>query len=68
MIPQLWKLVKTRRARDLSLTFTLLFAIGILFWLIYGIMYELTAVIFWNAIALILGGGLVYGKLKWGER
>jgi MtN3 and saliva related transmembrane protein len=68
MIPQLWRLFEFRKARDISLTFVVLFEAGIFFWLFYGLMLKLEAIIFWNSVAFMLGGGLIVGKLKWGKR
>jgi MtN3 and saliva related transmembrane protein len=68
MIPQVWKSFKSKSARDMSLTFSVLFTVGIGFWLVYGIMYGLMAVIIWNSIALVLGAGMVYVKVKWGMK
>jgi MtN3 and saliva related transmembrane protein len=68
MIPQIWRIFEFHRAHDISMTFTILFNLGIFFWLLYGIMYGLTAIIIWNGIALVLGVGMIYGKVKWGRR
>ncbi len=67
MVPQVWRLYKLRSAREISLTFNSLYIIGIMFWLSYGILLGLAAVIIWNAIALVLGFGMLYAKLRWGR-
>ena len=67
MIPQVWRLFKLKSAREISLTFSLLFNIGIGFWLSYGILQGLLSVIIWNGISLVLGCGMLYAKLKWGR-
>jgi hypothetical protein len=36
-------------------------------WLVYGILNGLMAVIIWNGIALVLGCGMFYAKMKWGR-
>ena len=66
MIPQVWKMFKSMSAYDVSMTFSLLFTIGIAFWLAYGILLGLVSVIVWNSTALVLGILMVYGKVKWG--
>lgn len=68
MVPQVWRLFRLKRSYEISMTFGLSFTIGIFFWLVYGIMYGLFSVILWNSIALILGCGLIYAKVKWGKR
>ena len=67
MIPQVWRLFKLKSAHEISLTFSLSFSIGIACWLVYGILNELMSVITWNGIALILGCGMLYAKIKWGR-
>ena len=58
---------KLKSAHEISLTFSLSFNIGIAFWLVYGILNGLMSVIIWNGIALILGCGMLYAKIKWGR-
>jgi MtN3 and saliva related transmembrane protein len=67
MIPQVWRLFKLKSAHEISLTFSLFFNIGIACWLVYGILNELMSVITWNGIALTLGFGMLYAKIKWGR-
>lgn len=68
MAPQVWRLFKLKSAHEISLTFTLLLNIGIAFWLVYGILQGLMSVIVWNGIALALGCGMFYAKMKWGRQ
>jgi MtN3 and saliva related transmembrane protein len=67
MVPQVWRLFKLKSAHEISLTFSVLFVIGIAFWLFYGIERGLMSVIVWNGISLALGVGMLYAKLKWGR-
>ncbi len=67
LFPQVWRLFKLRSAREISLTFSVLFVIGIAFWLSYGIWLGLLSVILWNSVSLVLGIGMLYAKLKWGR-
>lgn len=67
MVPQVWRLFKLRSAHEISLTFSLLFIIGIIFWMSYGILQGLLSVIIWNGISLVLGCGMLYAKLRWGR-
>ena len=64
---QVWRLFKLKSAHEISLTFSLCFVIGIAFWLVYGILNGLMSVIIWNGIALILGCGIFFAKMKWGR-
>jgi MtN3 and saliva related transmembrane protein len=67
-IPQVWRLFKLKSAREISLTFTILYLIGTACWLSYGILFDLAPVTFWNAISLALGFAMLYAKLKYGRK
>ena len=67
MVPQVWRLFKLKSAHEISMTFTLSLSIGIALWLVYGILHGLMSVIIWNGIALVLGCGMFYAKMKWGR-
>ena len=67
LFPQVWRLFKLKSAYEISLAFSILSAIGIAFWLCYGIVEGLPSVIFWNSIALALVCSMLYAKLKWGR-
>lgn len=66
-VPQVWRLFKLKSAHEISLPFSFFFVIGIAFWLFYGISLGLPSVILWNSITLVLGGGMLYAKLKYGR-
>jgi MtN3 and saliva related transmembrane protein len=66
LIPQVIQVFKNKSARDISLTFNLMFFAGGLLWLSYGILDELTPVIIWNSLALVFVVLLLIGKLKYG--
>lgn len=65
-IPQIIKIIKTRQAKDLSLITFSIFALGVFFWLIYGIMIKEVPVILANGITLVLVAIVVAAKLKYG--
>ncbi len=67
MIPQLIRVFKLRSAREISMLFTTLLLTGMICWLAYGVYLELTPVILWNAIGVILVSLLIYLKLKYGK-
>ena len=65
-LPQVWKTWKSKSAADLSLGMFLVFSLGVLGWLIYGIMINQGPVVFWNAITLVLSLVILIMKLKFG--
>ena len=66
-LPQVIRIFKLKSAHEISLTFTILFLIGISCWLAYGFYLRLTPIILWNAISGILALTLIYAKLKYGR-
>tara|TARA_Y100001934_G_C11865597_1_gene546244 strand:- start:146 stop:400 length:255 start_codon:yes stop_codon:yes gene_type:complete len=64
--PQVWKTWKSKSAADLSLGMFLIFSLGVLGWLVYGIMIKQSPVVFWNAITLVLSLAILIMKLKFG--
>jgi MtN3 and saliva related transmembrane protein len=53
-VPQIIKGYRSKSMRDVSLIMPILLAVGMLFWLIYGIWLDSLPLVLWNAIALIL--------------
>jgi MtN3 and saliva related transmembrane protein len=66
-LPQVIRVYKLKSAREISLSFTILFLIGLGCWLTYGIFLRLTPLILWNSISVILALALLYAKLKYGR-
>ena len=64
-IPQVYKTWKTKSVDELSLTMYLVFFIGIVLWLIYGIYIESFSIILANTITGFLVLLLIYFKLKY---
>ena len=65
-IPQVWRVWKTRSARDLSLPMYLIFTTGVAPWLVYGVMLGSWPIIVGNAITVVLAGIVLAMKLKFG--
>jgi MtN3 and saliva related transmembrane protein len=68
LIPQVVRLYRLKSAREISLTFNIFFGVGVSFWLAYGIALDLPAVIFWNAITIILVVSMLCAKLKYNKQ
>jgi MtN3 and saliva related transmembrane protein len=67
-LPQVIKTWKSRSAKGLSLGMFSLFCLGVLLWLIYGLMVNDIPVIVANLITLILASTLLYFKLSFKEQ
>ncbi len=62
-LPQAIMTLKTRDTRSLSLSMYTLFTIGVLLWLIYGLQISDYAIIFANAITLLLSAIILGFKI-----
>jgi len=63
-VPQVYKIWKTKSAEGISLTMFMLFFIGVLLWLIYGISIKSISMIIANAVTALLALVIIYYKLK----
>lgn len=66
-VPQVYKVWKSKSARDLSLTMMLIVFTSTLIWLIYGFALNLWPVILANGFICVLSIMLVYFKLTFKE-
>lgn len=66
-LPQVLRVYQLKSAHEISLPFAILFIIGLVFWLTYGIAFRLLPVILWNSVTLVLGVALLLAKLKYGR-
>lgn len=66
LVPQIVRVWKLKNAQQVSLLFNLLFLIGTVLWLAYGLSLGLTSVIVWNAANSVLLVVLLTVKLKYG--
>ena len=65
-IPQVLKTWKTRSAKDLSLAMFVVYLMGILLWLLYGVLLGDIAIVLANAATAALAAGVLYFKLRYG--
>jgi MtN3 and saliva related transmembrane protein len=63
-IPQVVKSWRSRSTGDLSSTMLVVFTVGIVLWLIYGIGTDSMPVILANAMTLVLSATLVVLKIR----
>jgi MtN3 and saliva related transmembrane protein len=64
-LPQVIKTWRSQSAKDISLGMFLSFCIGVLLWLIYGILQKDIVIIISNAVTLILAGTILFFKLTY---
>lgn len=67
-IPQIIKILKTKKVRDLSLFMFVLFTAGIFLWLIYGILIEEAPIILANSTGLFFCGFILTAKLMFNNK
>jgi MtN3 and saliva related transmembrane protein len=65
-LPQVVRVFKLRSAHEISLFFTILFFIGDLTWLGYGIYLRQLPIILWNILGGLLAAALLFAKIKYG--
>jgi MtN3 and saliva related transmembrane protein len=65
-LPQVLQAFKTKHTKDISLYTFLILSVGILLWLIYGIMIREIPVILANSATLILSLAILIMKIKYG--
>ncbi len=64
-VPQVIRTWKTKSAKDISLGMFVTFCLGVLLWLVYGIMLRSLPVIIANAAVLALSTVILVMKLKY---
>ncbi len=64
-LPQVIKAWRTRRTRDISLGMFLVLCLGIILWLVYGVLRGDLPLVIGNAVTLVLAGTILALKLKY---
>jgi len=64
-LPQVVKTIKTKQTKDISFWMYLIFLIGLLAWLIYGILIKDLPVIIANTATFLLAGLVFIFKIKY---
>ena len=64
--PQFVKVWRTRSTEDISLGMFLVMVLGLMLWLLYGLLSGDAPLIASNAITIVLAGGILFMKLKYG--
>ena len=64
-VPQLVRVLRLRSARDISLPTFLMFSVGVLLWLVYGVYTDSKPVIASNVVTLVLSVSILILKLRY---
>ena len=67
LVPQIMRVYKLKSAREISVIYNSSMLLGLVLWLIYGIILGLVPIIVWNTIGAVLAGLLLLAKLKYGR-
>jgi MtN3 and saliva related transmembrane protein len=62
--PQAWRLFKLKSAHEISLIFNIIFLLGIVCWLCYGLLFKLFPLILWNSLTFTVVFIMLIAKLK----
>jgi len=62
--PQAIKIIRTRQARDVSLTMFVMAFTGSVLWGIYGWLQDAPSIVFWNAVAVGMFSAIIWLKLR----
>jgi MtN3 and saliva related transmembrane protein len=68
LLPQLIKLIKNKKAEDLSLFYLVILFIGIGLWIWYGFLRNDLPIIGTNAFALMLNGAIIVLGFKYKKK
>jgi len=67
IIPQLIRIFKLKSAHEISALFNTFLLLGMILFLVYGILLSLIPIIIWNIIGILLVSAVLYGKWKYGR-
>jgi MtN3 and saliva related transmembrane protein len=62
-LPQAWLTFRTRNVSGISLSMYAVFTLGVLLWLVYGLMLKAWPLIVANTITLVLASGILLMKI-----
>ena len=65
VLPRVYKVLRTKSAKDISLPMFMCLLIGVGSWTIYGILKEDWPIIITNGLSFLFNGMMVYTKLKY---
>ena len=67
-LPQLYKTWQTKSADDVSLIMLILFIVGLICWIIYGIKINSTPILIANIVTFIFNFSILILKITYGKQ
>ncbi|WP_010298047.1 SemiSWEET transporter [Candidatus Odyssella thessalonicensis] len=67
-LPQVIKVIKTHSVKNISVSMYIIFCLGLILWIIYGIYLDSTPIIIANTITLVLAAAILIMKIIWDRR
>ena len=67
-LPQLYKTWRTKSAEDVSLITLILFIIGLIFWIIYGLKIHSTPILVANIVTFIFNFSILILKISYRDK
>lgn len=64
-LPQSLKAIRTKHTKDLSLPMVVMLELGLITWLIYGLLINSIPIIAANSVSIVLMSIILYLKLKY---
>lgn len=64
-LPQTLKTLKSKETKDISLGMYLIFWVGVVLWLVYGILLKNPPIIIVNVVILVCASIILFLKLKY---
>jgi len=65
-LPQVIKSWRTRKTKDISFIMYSILGIGVILWLIYGLLIKDIPIIVANAVAVVLVSSVLFLKIRYG--
>lgn len=65
LLPQLVKLVKTRKSEDISLFYLIVLFVGLALWIWYGILRDDIPILVTNGFSLVINGIIIVMGVKY---
>lgn len=65
-VPQVAKAWKTRETKDISLAMFVVFSVGVLLWLAYGLVIQNVVLIIANVVTFALTSVMIIFKMRYG--